>query len=131
MRFPPPLGPYFDVYPLHLLTTASLAELARHAPGSAIDVRRFRPNILIETPAGRTGFIDAEWSGRTVAIGEARFKIEMPAMRCVMPTLEQDGLSKDPRVLRAIVREANQNLGSYATVSHGGAIAVGDEVRLD
>lgn len=131
MQYTSPLGTYFDVYPLHLMTTASLGELARRTPGAQIDVRRFRPNILIESPAGVAGFVDAEWTGRTVVIGETRLKIEMPAMRCVMPTLEQKDIPKDPRVLRTIVREANQNLGSYATVTRGGEISVGDEVLLE
>jgi uncharacterized protein YcbX len=131
MQFTSPPGTYFDVYPLHLMTTASLDELGRRVPDSTIDVRRFRPNILIESPSGTAGFIDAEWAGRTVVIGETRIKIEMPCMRCVMPTLEQESLPKDPRVLRAIVRDANQNLGSYATVARGGEIEVGREVWLD
>jgi MOSC domain-containing protein len=131
MQYTSPLGTYFDVYPLHLMTTASLDELARHTPGSTIDVRRFRPNILIESPRGTAGFVDAKWAGRIVVIGETRIKIEMPCMRCVMPTLEQESLPKDPRVLRAIVRDANQNLGSYATVARGGEIEVGQEVWLD
>jgi uncharacterized protein YcbX len=131
MQYTSPLGTYFDVYPLHLMTTASLDELKRRAPGSTIDVRRFRPNIVIDSPAGTVGFVDAEWAGRYVVIGETRIKIEMPCMRCVMPTLEQQSLPKDPRILRAIVREANQNLGSYATVARGGDIAVGQEVWLD
>jgi MOSC domain-containing protein len=131
MQYTSPLGTYFDVYPLHLMTTASLDELARRTPGSTIDVRRFRPNILIESPTETAGFVDAGWTGHTVVIGETRIRIEMPCMRCVMPTLEQESLTKDPRVLRAIVREANQNLGSYATVARGGEIAVGQEVWLD
>jgi uncharacterized protein YcbX len=131
MQYTSPLGTYFDVYPLHLMTTASLDELGRRTQGSTIDVRRFRPNILIESPTGTAGFVDAEWAGRTVVIGESRIKIEMPCMRCVMPTLEQKGLPKDLRVLRTIVREADQNLGSYATVARGGEIAVGDAVWLD
>jgi uncharacterized protein YcbX len=131
MQFTSPLGTYFDVYPLHLMTTASLDELARRVPGSTIDVRRFRPNVVIESPAESAGFIDVEWTGRTAVIGATRIKIEMPCMRCVMPTLEQENLPKDPRLLRTIVREANQNLGSYATVAAGGEIAVGQEVWLD
>lgn len=131
MRFTSPLGTYFDVFPLHLLTTDSLDELARRSPGSVIDVRRFRPNILIESTDGTRGFVDAKWTGRTVVIGEARIKIEIPCMRCVMPTLEQKELPKDPRLLRAIVRDANQNLGTYATVSRAGQIELGQDVWLD
>src|SRR5262249_4499537 len=43
-----PAGTYFDAFPLHLLTTTSLRTLARHNPTARFDVRRFRPNLLIE-----------------------------------------------------------------------------------
>jgi hypothetical protein len=78
-----------------------------------------------------TGMVEADWSGRTLRIGDARIKIEMPCARCVMTTLEQIDLPKDPSVLRTIVREADQNVGSYCTVAGGGAFAVGDEVALE
>jgi uncharacterized protein YcbX len=52
-------------------------------------------------------------------------------MRCVMPTLEQEGLPKDPSVLRTIVRDAEQNFGSYAATAHPGRIALGDDVLIE
>ncbi len=130
-EFTSPLGTYFDVFPLHILTTASLDELGRRNPASVIDVRRFRPNIFVETRRDLTGFVEAGWSGRTLTIGNVRIKLEMPCMRCVMPTLEQEGLPKDPSVLRTIVREAGQNFGSYATALRGGRVAVGDDVLIE
>jgi hypothetical protein len=42
----------------------------------------------------------------------------------------QRGLPKDPRVLRAIVGGAAQNLGAYASVLRPGAVSVGDDVEL-
>jgi uncharacterized protein YcbX len=42
----------------------------------------------------------------------------------------QPGLPKDPLTLRAIVRDGDQNLGAYATVTTPGRIAVGDAVEL-
>jgi hypothetical protein len=42
----------------------------------------------------------------------------------------QPGLAKDLLVLRAIVREADQNLGVYATVTSPGDVRVGDQVEL-
>jgi MOSC domain-containing protein len=124
-----PLGTYFDAFPLHLLTTASLATLAAHNPAARFDVRRFRPNLLVDTP-GATGLLEREWMGRTLRIGGTQLKIELPCVRCVMTTLPQGELAKDPSVLRTIVRDAAQNVGVYASVTAPGHIAAGDAVEL-
>ena len=42
----------------------------------------------------------------------------------------QKNLPKDPSVLRSIVKEANQNLGIYASVSKSGRVSEGDRVEL-
>jgi uncharacterized protein YcbX len=131
MEFTSPLGTYFDAFPLHLLTTATLATLAAHEPGARFDVRRFRPNVVIETPADVRGLAEVDWCGRTLAVGGARVQVTVPCVRCVMTTLPQAELPKEPRVLRTIVREAAQNLGVYATVVAPGEMAVGDSVTLD
>jgi len=130
-EFTSPLGTFFDAFPFHVITTASLSTLARHNPGADFDTRRFRPNVLVETEDGIEGLVEAEWSGRTLRIGDTRIKLEMPTVRCVIPTLDQPGVKKDPSVLRTIVRDAAQNLGAYATIAHAGSIAVGDEVALE
>jgi uncharacterized protein YcbX len=119
------------VFPFHLITTASLSALASRNPAADFNSRRFRPNVLVETERGIEGLAEAEWSGRTIQIGATRIKLEMPAVRCLIPTLDQPGLPKDPSVLRTVVRDAAQNLGAYATIATGGAIAVGDEVALE
>jgi hypothetical protein len=126
-EFTSPRGTYFDVAPLHLLTTASLAALG---PPDRFDPRRFRPNVLVETDAGTTGLAEAGWAGRTIRIGEAIVRGGIPTMRCVMVTLPQPDLEKDPSVLRAIVRDAGQNLGLYAEVTAPGTVTVGDPVLL-
>jgi len=125
-----PLGTYFDLFPLHLLTTASLRALAAKTPGSAFDVRRFRPNLLIEPSDGAQGLVEIGWSGKTVRIGAATLSITMPTMRCSMIAQAVDELAKDPAVLRTVVRDADQNLGVYATVSQPGEVRVGDAVEL-
>jgi uncharacterized protein len=131
LKFVSPFGTFFDLFPFHVITTASLDALASHNPGADFDARRFRPNVLVETDSGIEGLVEAEWSGRTLRIGATRIKIEMPTVRCVIPTLDQPGVKKDPSVLRTIVRDAAQNLGAYATIASAGAIAVGDEVALE
>ena len=131
MQFTSPLGTYFDAFPFHVVTTATLEALSQKNPGAKFDVRRFRPNLLIETISRINGLAEAEWSGRTIRIGNARIKLEMPTVRCVMTTLPTDALPKDPSVLRTIVHDANQNVGSYSTISQAGEISVGDEVSLE
>jgi uncharacterized protein YcbX len=131
LKFTSPFGTFFDAFPFHLLTTASLSALAGHNPTADFDSRRFRPNLLVETERGLDGLVEAEWSGRTLRIGATRIKLEMPTVRCVIPTLDQPGMKKDPSVLRTIVRDAAQNLGAYATITAGGTIALGDQVALE
>lgn len=133
MEFTSPLGTYFDAFPLHLVTTATLEEMGRRAPGSTFDPRRFRPNLVVETADGAgTGFVEAGWSGRTLQVGGARIQVVMPTVRCSMITQPQPqfGLGKDPGVLRTVVREGEQNLGAYAVVVEAGPVRVGDDVVL-
>jgi hypothetical protein len=129
-EFTSPPGTYFDALPIHLLTTASLATMAEKNPGAAWDVRRFRPNFVIETPAGTTGLAEEAWCGKTIRLGELELRCEMPTPRCGMTTQPQERLAKDPSVLRAIVASAGQNLGAYANVALPGRVAVGDSVVL-
>jgi len=131
LEFTSPFGTFFDAFPFNVLTTASLNALSARNPAADFDTRRFRPNVLIETGRGIEGLAEAEWSGRTLRIGATRIKVEMPTVRCVIPTLDQPGVKKDPSVLRTIVRDAAQNLGAYATIASGGTIALGDEVTLE
>jgi uncharacterized protein YcbX len=130
LEYTSPPGTYFDAFPLHVVTTATLAAMARANPSATWDVRRFRPNFLIETSPGLDGLIEFEWVGRTLEIGEARIKCELPSVRCSMPTQPQADLPKDPSVLRTIVRDGNQNLGAYASVVANGRVAIGDPVEL-
>lgn len=126
LEFTSPLGTFFDVAPIHVLSTASLQALDH--PNA--DARRFRPNLLIETADGITGFVDASWIGRELHVGEVVLKIDLPTPRCSMVTRAQLDLPADPSVLRAVVREAQQNFGAYASVARSGRVAVGDPVTL-
>ncbi len=129
-EFTSPPGTYFDAFPVHLITSASLAAMSRHAPETAWDARRFRPNFLIETSEGVEGLVESSWGARTLRVGGLTLKCEMPAPRCSMTIQAQENLPKDPRVLRTIVKEAGQNLGLYASVESAGRVSVGDEVEL-
>lgn len=134
IEFTSPLGTYFDAFPLHVITTATLTHLAGLNPRASFDVRRFRPNIVIELSNAPDEFVEAGWTGKKLRIGDARIDVLGPCPRCVMTTLPQDNLAKDPSVLRTIVREAAQNVGIYASTADGAAqvtISVGDPVELN
>ena len=123
-------GTYFDVAPIHVLTSASLAEMKRLEPAADWDIRRFRPNFFVETEAGMTGLVDAEWGGRKLRIGEVELLCEIPCERCGMTIQAQRDLPKDDSILRTIAKEAGTNLGSYASVLKPGDVRTGDIVEL-
>jgi uncharacterized protein YcbX len=128
IEFTSPPGTYFDAYPIHLLTTASLEVMSRLNPNASWDARRFRPNFLIETVPTIKSLIEAEWSGQTIRLGGVELRCEIPTVRCGMTMQAQRELPKDPSILRSIVKDANQNLGIYANVVSPGDVRVGDLV---
>jgi uncharacterized protein YcbX len=130
LEFTSPRGTYFDAYPIHLLTTAWLHELAGRNATARFDSRRFRPNFLVETDPALTGRVENEWCGREMRVGETRLRVETPVLRCSMTIAAQGDLPKDPSVLRTIVRDSEQNVGAYASVSGPGRVRVGDPVEL-
>ena len=130
-EFESPPGTYYDVYPIHLLTTASLRSVERLTPGSSADVRRFRPNILIEVPDDPAAPLPEEaWVGRNIAIGSAVFHVVAPCPRCVMITHAVADAPVDRALLRSVLRHAHQNLGVYATVITPGDVAVGQAAHV-
>jgi hypothetical protein len=125
-----PPGSYTDAYPLHLLTTGSLAELERRS-GIAVDRLRFRPNLWIETGEA-SGFAEFDWVGRRLRIGDAILGVESKTIRCSMPARAQPGfgLAEVPRLTVELVRHCKRHLGVYACIERDGEIHAGDPVEL-
>lgn len=130
LEYTSPLGTFFDAFPINLLTTASLQTMALHNANAIWDVRRFRPNFVVETSGDLQGLVEAGWTGRTLRLGEVELKLEIPCARCGMTTHAQVDLPKDPSVLRSIVKDADQSMGIYASVISEGRANVGDDVEL-
>ena len=127
-----PTGTFFDFAVAHLLTTATIDRLRELYPQGRFEVRRFRPNIVVESSTGEKGFLENSWVGRTIAIGaEVRFNIIGGCPRCVMTTLPQGDLPKDPGILRTAAQYNQVNVGVYASVLQGGTIHRGDPVRIE
>ncbi len=124
-----PIGTFFDGAVVHLVTTSTLDRLSSLSPQSRFDVARFRPNFVLHMTEPNDGFVENDWVGRILSVGdEVRFQIDDPCPRCVMTTLPQGDLPKDPNVLRTIVQHNQGNVGVLATVLQGGRVTRGDAV---
>jgi len=130
-------GSFFDLFPLSVLTTSTLDRLAELEPDSSWDVRRFRMNVIVETAAD--GFVENDWVGHKLAIGDdVTINVALPDPRCVMPSLAQQDLKRDPSVLKALARHNRIDVagalfpcaGVYAVAEGAGAISKGDPVSL-
>lgn len=129
---------FADGYPVTLASLASLRELnawisstaseADQAPPQPLDVRRFRPNLVID---GDVPFAEDSW--REVTVGEAAFRVAKPVDRCVMTTIDPDTLARGKEPIRALARHRlsaeRQTLFAVHLVPLGEAtVRVGDPV---
>jgi len=128
---PVPPGTFLDLAALHVITTATLAGCTAARPDLDWDVRRFRPNLVVE--AEGEPFVEQSWSGRRVRIGDVELADVMATVRCAMPLRAQPGLDRQPGLFQAISElntEIPNHLGIYAGVAGPGTIRVGDPVVL-
>ncbi len=133
-----PVGSFFDLFPVSVLTTSTLDQLNELRPNSRFDARRFRMNVIVGTH--EDGFVENEWTGQELEIGDAvRLMVSIPDPRCVMTTLAQDDLPKDTEILRTLVRNNRLDVpgagrypcaGVYAVPESVGTIREGDGVSL-
>lgn len=127
-----PQGTFFDAAPVHVLTTATLNRLRELHLQGRFESRRFRPNIVIDTANGETGFVESSWIGRTLTIrNTVRLSITGPCPRCVMTTLAQGDLPRDVGILRTAAQHNQGHVGVYASVLQGGIVRRGDSVSLE
>jgi len=143
MALAAPPGTFFDYAPLHLLTTATLDRLRTLYPTGRFEPRRFRPNIVLATES-MSGFAENDWLRRDLSLGTAAtFRAIDPCPRCVVTTLPQDDLPRDPGILRTIAQNnsvASATLapgvvlpavaGIYLSVTNGGTLRRGDPLLL-
>jgi uncharacterized protein len=123
---------FFDISVIHLLTTSTINRLRELYPDGRFEVRRFRPNIVVESASEEKDFIENLWISKKLTIGEdVVLRVTGPCTRCVMITLPQGDLPNDLGILRTVARYNQVNVGVYASVLRGGTIHRGDLVRLE
>jgi uncharacterized protein YcbX len=93
--------------------------------------------VIVDTPA--RGFVENEWLGRTLAIGDdVQLGVALPDPRCVMPSLAQEDLPKDPQILKALARHNRIDVagalypcaGVYALAEATGTVRTNDSVSV-
>ena len=128
---------FFDLYPLSVLTTSTLERLGELEPEVDFDVRRFRMNVIVDNAA--RGFVENEWVGHSIAIGDdVQLGVALPDPRCCMPSLEQESVPRDPRVLKALAQHNRIDVagalypcaGVYAVAETPGTVRQNDRVSL-
>lgn len=122
----------FDEASISVIASDTVREIGRLA-GRNLDVRRFRPNVLVRLRRS-VPFQEDEWVGGMLSFGEGddapAITVTMRDVRCSMVNLDPDSARPAPEVLKAVVR-ANQNTaGIYGAVTRVGQLAVGQTIFL-
>ena len=146
-----PSQTFFDIAVIHIMTTSTINHLRELYPEGRFEVRRFRPNIVIESSSSASGeegekqkeeekkdFIENLWVGKKITIsgGEDNNNIVLKVIsrctRCVMITLPQGDLPNDLGILRTVAKYNEVTAGVYASVHQGGGIIRrGDLVQIE
>ncbi|MEV4544477.1 MOSC domain-containing protein [Micromonospora echinaurantiaca] len=147
-------GTFFDFAPIHLVTTATLRRLAAETAeprggatgrdggegsGDGFEPVRYRPSLVIDVPAD--GFVENEWVGRELRIGDALvLRVLAATPRCAVPTLAHGELPRQVAALRAPARlnrvaplpqlDPQPCVGAYALVVRAGRVAQGALVEV-
>jgi uncharacterized protein len=122
----------FDDASISVIASDTVREIGRLA-GRNLDVRRFRPNVVVRLLRS-VPFQEDEWLGGVLSFGEGddapAITVTMRDVRCSMVNLDPDSASPTPEVLKAVVRANQNNAGIYGTVTRTGRLAVGQTILL-
>ena len=117
----------FDEASISVIALDTVREIGRLAERD-LDVRRFRPNVLVRALRSAP-FQEDEWLGGVLSFGEGddapAIAVTMRDGRCSMVDLDPDSASRAPEVQKAVVRVNENNAGVYGAVTRIGRLAVG------
>jgi uncharacterized protein YcbX len=122
----------FDEASISVIALDTVREIGRLA-GRSLDVRRFRPNVVVRSLRS-VPFQEDEWLGGVLSFGEGdaapAITVTMRDDRCSMVNLDPDSASPAPEVLKAVVRANQNNAGIYGAVTRIGRLRVGQTILL-
>jgi uncharacterized protein len=123
-----PEGRFVDSSPLLLITTATLESAVGIYPEGRWDVRRFRPNLVVD--ANGTSWLEDGWRNLVLRIGEVELSVRKPCTRCTMVTRAQPGIPADSTIFRSLAHEHGATFGVLCEVRTPGTLHVGDELEV-
>jgi len=121
----------FDEASVSLIAMGTMHSIEREL-GRALDIRRFRPNIVLETRFPQP-FEEDLWVGKVLEFGQGEgpiIRVTMRDKRCVMINLDPDTAASDPDVMKTVVRLNDNHAGVYGEVVRSGELKVGQLVTL-
>jgi uncharacterized protein len=123
----------FDEAPVSIVSVASMEAVAGDAQEPA-DVRRFRPNLLVEVEDG-VAFAEDAWIGKVLRLGPGpdapAVAVTMRDQRCVMINLDPDTAAAESHMMKSAVRLNGNNVGVYAAVVRTGTVVTGAGLYLE
>ncbi len=123
-----PADRFVDAMPLLLLTTASLRSGAVLHPAGDWNVRRFRPNLLVD--ADGDDWLEDKWCGFELHIGSAAVVPRQGCIRCTMVTRPQPELVRDIEIYKTLARHHGGTFGVWTQVNTPGDVHVNDAVTV-
>lgn len=123
-----PRGRFVDAFPLLLMTDAGLHSGKGAYQGGAWDVRRFRPNVLVNLDG--EGWLEDAWADRHLCIGSARLLPTRRCIRCTMVNRAQPGLVRDVNIYKTLHATHGGEAGMWTQVVEPGIISEGDVIQF-
>lgn len=112
---------------LSLINLASVRDLSKRC-GRSLDPLRFRANLYID---GLPPWQELDWVGQEILIGSARFRCVLRTKRCAAVDVDPVTAVRDTNLPKALVQAyGHPDCGVYLEVVGGGAITIGDDVRV-
>jgi uncharacterized protein YcbX len=117
----------FDAMPISVVGQGTL-DAVQDAYGQTVAPARFRPNIIIDS--GR----ERDWLGKCLVFGDAetgpRLRVNKPIDRCAFITVDPVTAVRDPKLLRCVVENFDNQVGAYCVPERLGALNAGAKVWL-
>ena len=121
----------FDEATVSVIALGTIASIMREA-GHDTDIRRFRPNLVIDTKCAQP-FEEDRWVGKILEIGSdgPAISVTMRDERCVMINLDPDTAEANAEVMKTAILMNDNYAGVYGTVVRTGELRVGQVVHLN
>jgi uncharacterized protein len=122
----------FDEAGVSAIALGTIRSIGREV-GHDLDIRRFRPNLVIDTRAAQP-FEEDQWVGKILEFGSdgtgPAISVTLRDLRCAMINLDPDTAQANAEVMKTVIRMNENHAGVYATVVRTGELRVGQVVVM-